>query len=86
MTLNDDLAKLDLPPFVPWTISKIGGFYLQSSLRPENEVRLLAKRHIGGPDEARKQGDIEYWPVPIGKPNEVCDIELTQIQLGPRGR
>ena len=56
MTLDDDLAKLGLPPFVPWTISKIGGFYLQSSLRPENEVRLLAKRHIGGPDEARKQG------------------------------
>src|SRR6266436_2125365 len=31
--INDALAKEKQPPFVPWTISRIGGFYLPSTFK-----------------------------------------------------
>jgi len=46
--LNDALAEIGAPAFVPQTISKIGAFYLPSGLEVEDEVRLLMKRHKGG--------------------------------------
>lgn len=84
MELNGKLEEVGLPPFAPWTISRIGGFYLRSDLSYENEVRLLIKRHRCGRDDARKHSSNEYWPVPIGVENDVCEIELLEIQLGPQ--
>jgi hypothetical protein len=80
--LNDALSTEGFAPFMPWTISRIGAFYLPSSLKYEGEVRLMLKRYAGGPDDARPYNGYEYWPVPIGKPNEICQIDLTEITGG----
>ena len=68
---------------VPWTISRIGGFYLPSNLNVEDEVRLMIKRHKDGTDLTRSDGKYDFWPVPIGRQNPVCMIELTAIECGP---
>lgn len=82
--LNDALAAAGEPLFVPWTISRIGGFYLPSTLGYEDEVRLMVKRHAGGRNEARSDGKHEFWPIPIGEDNDLCRIDLVEIQLGPK--
>lgn len=81
--LNDALAAAGEPPFLPWTISRIGGFYLPSSLRLEEEVRLMVKRFEGGENIARPEGRYEYWPIPINADNRFCRIELLEIAPGP---
>jgi hypothetical protein len=81
--INDALTLERQPPLVPWTISRIGGFYLPSNLNVEDEVRLMMKRHKGGTDVTRSDGQYDYWPVPIGVRNPVCMIEVTGIECGP---
>jgi hypothetical protein len=81
--INDALTWENQPPFVPWTISRIGGFYLPSNLNVEDEVRLMIKRHKDGTDLTRSDGKYDFWPVPIGRHNPVCLIELTAIECGP---
>lgn len=81
--INDALAWGKQPPFVPWTISWIGGFYLPSNLNVEDEVRLMMKRHKGRADPTRFDTKYCYWPVPIGTQNPVCMIELLEIECGP---
>lgn len=80
--LNDSLSAEGFAPFLPWTISRIGAFYLPSTLQYEGEVRLMLKRYEGGPDEARSHGGYEYWPVAIGADNTICRIDLTEIAAG----
>ena len=72
------------PPFLPWTISKIGAFYLPSEMQLEREARLLVKRHQGVqlPTCTDLQG-CEYLPIPIGTANQFCSIELLEIEAGP---
>jgi hypothetical protein len=81
--VNDRLAAAGEPPFVPWTTSRIGAFYLPSTLEDEDEVRLLIKRHAGGRDHAKDDGAYEYWPVPIGTDNDICRLDIIGIHLGP---
>ena len=83
--LNDALTAEGLPPFLPWTISRIGAFYLPSSLAPESEIRLMIKRYDRGRSPARSDGMHEYWPVPIDRANSQCTIELVEIAIGPAG-
>jgi hypothetical protein len=77
------LAKAGEAAFVPWTISKIGAFYLPSSLDVEDEARLLMKRHKTVDLGTANDGKFEYLPVPIGRQNPFCYIEVLGIELGP---
>lgn len=81
--INEKLVVANEPPFVPWTLSRIGAFYLPSSLAIEDEVRLLLKRHQGGRNDAQNDGTYEYWPIPIGADNDVCRIDAVSITVGP---
>src|ERR1700738_1410688 len=54
--INEDLAAAGLPPFLPWTASKIGAFNLLDDLDHESEIRLLFKHHEGAPDERQNDG------------------------------
>ncbi|ASJ62243.1 hypothetical protein SMB554_24870 (plasmid) [Sinorhizobium meliloti] len=83
--INDALRKADEPPFNPWTISRIGAFYLNSTVAAEDEVRLLVKRHADEVDLTRNDGEYDYWPIPIGQPNDFCDLQLTGIHVAPGG-
>jgi hypothetical protein len=82
--LNHALASEGEPPFLPWTISRIGAFYLPSALHYEGEVRLMLKRHKNGLNEARSDAGCEYWPVSIGSDNPVCRIKLCDIAAGSK--
>jgi hypothetical protein len=42
------------------------------------------KRHRDGRNDAQSDGSYEFWPVPIGKQNVICNIDLLEIQLGPQ--
>jgi hypothetical protein len=84
--INDALAAENQPPFVPWTISRIGGFYLPSRFKVEDEVRLMVKRHGDGRNDAKPDGAVEYWPVPIGVQNDDCMIEVVEIMPGPHAK
>lgn len=81
--LNSALASEGEPPFVPWSLSKIGAFYLPSTLHREDEVRLLIKRYAGGQDDTLPDGTERYWPLPIGESNDFCQIDLVEINPGP---
>lgn len=81
--VNDQLLDASLPPFVPWTISKIGAFYLPSTLVFEDEVRLLVKRHVGGRNDVRNDGTYEYWPLVLGQDDWFGRIDLVEIACGP---
>lgn len=83
--INAALAASGEPPFVPFTISQIGAFYLTSLVSSEDEVRLMVKRHHGGTDLTRNDGSYDYWPVPLGKANDVCDLDLKGIHVAPAG-
>jgi hypothetical protein len=80
--VNDSLTAAG-EPSLPWTTSKIGAFYLPSTLEDEDEVQLLIKRHPGGRDDGKHDGAHEYWPVPIGTDNDICCLDLIGIHLGP---
>ena len=85
--LNEALVERRSVPFVPWTLSKIGVFYLPLGYATEDESRLLIKRYVEyrgtDMDVARSDGRFEYWPLPIGIPNRWCLIELVQVTPGP---
>jgi hypothetical protein len=81
--INDALTWEKQPPFLPWTVSRIGGFYLPSNINVEDEVRLMMKRHKDGRDVTQSDGQYNYWPVRIGVQNPVCMIELKGIECGP---
>lgn len=81
--LHDALSAAGEPPFVPWQISRIGGFYLPSTLAYEDEIRLMVKRHKDDRNDARRDGNDEYWPIPISTDNDFCRIDLIEIGLGP---
>ncbi|MDX0531516.1 hypothetical protein GOC94_30945 [Sinorhizobium medicae] len=83
--INQALEYAGEPPFNPWTISKIGAFYLDSTVKSEDEVRLLLKRHVGGIDMTRSDDSSRYWPIPIGEENEFCQVELTGVHIAPSG-
>lgn len=82
--INDHLLHASHPPFIPWTISKIGAFYLPSTLVFENEIRLLVKRHKGGRDDAKRDGTYEYWPLALGQDDWFGRIDLIEIMCGAR--
>jgi hypothetical protein len=73
------------PPFVPFTISHIGAFYLSSLVSAEDEVRLMVKRYLSGLDQTRNDGEYDYWPIPIGSANNYCDLSLIGIHVAPNG-
>ncbi|NTA14281.1 hypothetical protein [Agrobacterium tumefaciens] len=81
--LNSTLSAEGEPPFVPWSLSKIGAFYLPAMLHREDEVRLLIKRHAGGRDDSSTDGNNRYWPLEIGESNDFCKIDLIEIHAGP---
>lgn len=83
--INEALSQQGEPPFLPWTLSQIGAFYLSSSVETEDEVRLLIKRYSGGLDLTRNDGAYDYWPVPIAADNNVCRIDLLGIHVAPSG-
>jgi len=80
--INDQLLGASYPAFVPWTISKIGAFYLSYTLVFEDEVRLLVKRHKDGRDDARNDGTYEYWPLALGQDDWFGRIDLIEIMCG----
>lgn len=80
--LNGALANESEPPFVPWTISRIGAFYLPSILHREDEVRLMIKRYKDGRNDARADPPDEYWPIPLNSPNDYCRMDLLEIHPG----
>jgi hypothetical protein len=71
------------PPFRPWTLSRIGAFYLPSTVQTEDEVRLLIKRYPGGPNQVLYDGHSYYWPVPIGVENDFCKVDIVGIHAAP---
>jgi len=70
-------------------ISRIGAFYLPFSLSGERESRLLVKRfpdaQLGYDPWAcvRKDGDLEYLPIPLNSDNDLCRIDLIRAEAGP---
>jgi hypothetical protein len=80
--LNGALAREGEPAFLPWTISRIGAFYLPSSLNREDEIRLMIKRYKGGRNDARPDPPYEYWPVPLNSTNDFCRIDVVEINPG----
>jgi hypothetical protein len=80
--LNSALASENEPPFVPWTISRIGAFYLPSFLHREDEVRLMIKRYKGGRSDARPDPPHEYWPITLNSTNDFCKIDVLEINPG----
>jgi hypothetical protein len=81
--INEALARQGQPPFLPWTLSRIGAFYLPSTVRTEDEVRLVIKRYRGGPNPVLNDGNFNYWPVPIGVENDVCRVDIAGIHAAP---
>jgi hypothetical protein len=82
-SVNEGLTAVGEPPFVPWTVSKIGAFYLPSSLRFEDEVRLMVKRHRGATLRVGTESGNEFLPVKISTPNEFCHVEVEEVAFGP---
>jgi len=83
--INAALNAAGQPSFMPWSISRIGAFYLPSDLASENEVRLMMKRYEGGTDGTLNDGTYDYWPLPIGTENDLCRLDLTRITVAPNG-
>jgi hypothetical protein len=81
--INKELAREALPIFVPWTLSRIGVFYLPLMLRTEDEVRLAIKRYKGGPNPVLSDGEFNYWPLPIGVDNDFCRVDCVGIHAAP---
>lgn len=82
--VNDALTSVGLPRFVLKGVSRVGAFYLPITWKAENETRLLAKRFAGGGAPVVTTGQSEYWPVPIGTPNQTADLAL--VEIGVRNR
>ena len=85
-TINEALVAQGYPQFTPWGISRLGAFYLSSTVSSEDEVRLLVKRFNGGPDLTCYDGRFDFWPIPIGTPNNYCKIDVTASHVAPNGK
>jgi hypothetical protein len=81
--INDALSREGLPPFLPWTTSRIIAFNLPSTFEDEDEVRLLIKRYEEAPTPVCSDGKFNYWAVPIGVENGVCKLDIVEIHLAP---
>lgn len=81
--INDALAASGEPAFVPWTISRIGAFYLTSLVATEDEVRLLVKSYDRNQEPIAHDGSSDYWPIPIGVDNMYCALDIKGIHLAP---
>ena len=87
--INDALLTQEGLIYTPWTISRICAFYLPIGYREEHEVRLMVKRHEGGPDRTIKGGRWDVWPIALAAPgtttgDEWCEIELVEVTAGAR--
>lgn len=80
--LGDQLKIAGEPAFLPWTISKIGAFYLPSTLFVESEIRLLVKRHKDRTLPIASDHAGEYLPIRIGSPNAFCQVDVVEVTLG----
>ena len=85
LEINKALLNAGEPPFVPWTISRIGAFYLDETVSGEAEIRLLVKRPDGATTPVLQGSVHEYWPIPIGAPNPYALIDLVGIEVSPWG-
>lgn len=87
--INDALLAQEGIIYIPWTISRICAFYLPIGYRDEHEVRLMIKRHKGGPDRTITGGPWDVWPIALAAPrtttgDEWCEIELVEVTAGAR--
>jgi hypothetical protein len=80
--IDEALRAACLPPFVPWTTSRVGAFFLPGYLDDESEARLLVKHYDGAPDDRRTDGSFQFWPVPIDTANDVAQVHLSEVRLG----
>jgi len=74
--------------FTPWGISRICAFYLGSGYQHESEVRLLIKRHAGGPDRSLDSHFGRIWPLEVveeraGSEDLLCNLELLSVTRAP---
>lgn len=88
-SINDALLVRAGLIYIPWTVSRICAFYLPIGYREEHEVRLMVKRHVGGPDHTIKGGGWDVWPIALAPPgamtgDEWCEIELIEVAVGGR--
>ncbi|CAN7759573.1 hypothetical protein LJR257_006801 [Ensifer adhaerens] len=77
--INDALAADGYPPFILKGVSRVGAYFLPATWEDEDEVRLLAKRFMGGGAPVLSQNGIEFWPVPIDVGNRTALISLKEI-------
>lgn len=87
--INDALLVRAGLIYIPWTVSRICAFYLPIGYREEHEVRLMVKRHKGGPDHTINGGRWDVWPIALAAPgtttgDEWCEIELIEVTGGAR--
>lgn len=77
--INDALAADGCPPFILKGVSRVGAYFLPATWEDEDEVRILAKRFMGGRAPVLSQNGIEVWPVPIDVVNRTALISLKEI-------
>jgi len=77
--IDNALRDAGLPRLLVKSVSRIGAFYLPVIYDVEGEVRLLAKRFDEAPSPVISGPQGEYWPIPIGQPNDTAEMKLTEI-------
>ena len=82
-TINQALAVEQLPPLLPQSSYRLSAFSLPNYLDDETEVRLLHMHLRGQPDDRRKDGTWDYWPIQVGGQNQITDFSLVGIEAGP---
>lgn len=87
--INDKLLAQEQLTYTPWTLSRICAFYLTPGYGNEREIRLMIKRHHGGPDPTRSHNGFDVWPVPLAALGSTtgdnwCEIELLDVTAGSR--
>jgi hypothetical protein len=68
--------------FLPWRISQLCAFYLTTTFKGEDELRLL----ISNPPTDRRfdhNGDA-YIAIPIGIDNDMCRLDLIEVYCGSK--
>ena len=82
--VNRALASEGLPPILPEGSYRMAAHSLPKSFAPETEVRLLYMHFEGLPDLRQQDGDVVYWPVPIGGESDVAEIELIGLEVNSK--
>lgn len=82
--LNDRLKRDFDRKLILRGTSWIGAFYLPPSFSDEEETRLLVKRWPSGRanELVVERDDCSYLPLPIGKENDFCRIDLINVTPG----